>query len=252
MWFCVKTEKGLARRMNEDSYLIIDSKAKNDYDTVHRGMMFAIADGMGGQKGGAIASKMACQGLSDYYRQELAVEEFLSPQVKLGLLEKVINALHNKIQKYGEKNKMYAHMGTTLSVLVLSDNLALVAHVGDSRIYRLRGGNLEQLTEDHTMAQLSMEMGYLKLPDGARHPLQHILTQAVGEGMDDIQTRTEELEPDDTFLLCTDGLHALVADDDIKKMLTLNGVEGRACDRLVETALTKGGQDDMTAIVVKV
>ena len=102
------------------------------------------------------------------------------------------------------------------------------------------------------MAQLSMEMGYLKLPDGARHPLQHILTQAVGEGMDDIQTRTEELEPDDTFLLCTDGLHALVADDDIKKMLTLNGVEGRACDRLVETALTKGGQDDMTAIVVKV
>jgi serine/threonine protein phosphatase PrpC len=251
MWVCVKTEKGLARRTNEDSYLIIDDKTKTDYDTVRRGTMFAVADGMGGQKGGAIASKMACKGLSDYYRRRMAADELLNPRMKLGLLEKIINAAHDKIQKYGERNKPYAHMGTTLSVLVLTDNLVLVAHVGDSRIYRMRSDNLEQLTEDHTMAQLSVEMGYLKLQDGTKHPLRHLLTQAVGEGMDEIQTRTEELEAGDRFLLCTDGLHGVVANDDIRKILTLNGVEDGVCNRLVETALANGGRDDMTAIVVQ-
>jgi PPM family protein phosphatase len=252
MRVCVKTEKGLGRRTNEDSYLIIDDKAKIDYDTLRLGTMFAVADGMGGQKGGAIASKMACRGLSDYYRRRMASDELLNPHMKLGLLEEVINAAHDEIQKYGERNKAYAHMGTTLSVLVLADNLALVAHVGDSRIYRVRHDNLEQLTEDHTMAQLSVEMGYLKLQDGARHPLRHLLTQAVGEGMDEIQTRMEEVEAGDTFLLCTDGLYGVVADRDIREILTLSGVEDRACERLVETALENGGQDDMTAIVIQV
>ena len=252
MWFCVKTEKGRARRMNEDSYLVIDGRSENDCDTVRRGTMFALADGMGGQKGGGTVSKMACQGLLDYYRRELAADSLSNSQLKVGLLEKVINATHDRIQKYGEENKEYAHMGTTLSVLVLADNLALIAHVGDSRIYRVRGDHLEQLTEDHTMAQLSVEMGYLRPQDGAKHPLQHILTQAIGEGVDEIQTKIEEVKDGDTYLLCTDGIYGNLTDNMIKKILMRDWMDGEVCNRLVETALERGGQDDMTVIVVRV
>jgi serine/threonine protein phosphatase PrpC len=148
----VKTEKGPMRRMNEDSYLVIDNKGEGNEDTSSRGTLFAVADGMGGQSGGGMASKMACEVLSDLYRQELSRQELMNPNRNFKLLEKMIYSIHNKIQKYGEENKEYAHMGTTLSVLVLLNDLALIAHVGDSRIYRLRHGILEQLTEDHTMA----------------------------------------------------------------------------------------------------
>jgi serine/threonine protein phosphatase PrpC len=163
MLVCVKTEKGPARRMNEDSYLIIDDKAKDRHDTATQRTLVAVADGMGGQSGGGMASKMACEALSELYRQELSTQELSNPNGELKLLDKIIYSIHNKIRRYGEENKEYAHMGTTLSVLILLNNLALIVHVGDSRIYRLRHGILQQLTEDHTMAQLSVEMGYLKL-----------------------------------------------------------------------------------------
>jgi PPM family protein phosphatase len=205
MLVCVKTAKGPKRMQNEDSYRIIDGEMKNEYDTLCRGTMFAIADRMGGQSGGGIASMMACEGLSGYYRWEMSAQERLGPHEKLKLLEKVIYSIHNKIQKYGEENKAYAHMGTTLSVLVLVNNLALIAHVGDSRIYRLRHDILEQLTEDCTIAHLSVEMGYLKLQDTSKHPFRHMLTQALGEGVDDIQTKKEEVQAGDIFLRCTDG-----------------------------------------------
>lgn len=252
MCICVKTAKGLKRRMNEDRYFVIDSKAKNDYDIVRRGRMFAIADGMGGQRGGGIASKMACEGMSDYYRRELPAQEITNPDIKLGFLEKFIHTTHEKIHRYGEENKKYAHMGTTLSVLVLVNHWALVAHVGDSRIYRLRGDILEQLTEDHTMAQLSVEMGYIKPKHVSKNPLRHILTQAIGEELDEIQTKKEEIKAGDIFLLCTDGLYGILSDDEIREIIQDEGANPGVCERLLETAREKGGQDDATVILVHV
>jgi serine/threonine protein phosphatase PrpC len=252
MWVCVRTAKGVKRKHNEDSYRVIGGEAKNDYDTVRRGTMFAVADGMGGQRGDGIASKMACEGLSDYYSWKLSAQEPLRPQRRLNLLEKVIYRIHNKIEKYGQENKAYAHMGTTLSVLLLVDNQALIAHVGDSRIYRLRRNHLEKLTENHTMAQLSVEMGYLRLQKGENHPLQHLLTQAVGEGVDEIQTRIEKVKAGDIFLLCTDGLYGILSEDEIKKTLWSDVANHSACDRLVGAALGQGGKDDVTVIVVQV
>jgi serine/threonine protein phosphatase PrpC len=252
MLVCVKTEKGPARRMNEDSYLVIDNKAEDNDDTSSRGTLFAVADGMGGQRGGGMASKMACEALSHLFRQELSRQEFLNSNRGLKLLEKIIHSIHNKIQRYGEENKEYAHMGTTLSVLVVLNNQALIAHVGDSRIYRLRHAVLEQLTEDHTMAQLSVEMGYLKLQDASRHPLRHMLTQALGEEVDEIQKRKEEVEAGDIFLLCTDGLYGYLSNDEIRKILRSEVVDHGTCARLVEAALSQDGQDDVTVIVVQV
>jgi serine/threonine protein phosphatase PrpC len=252
MCICIKTAKGLKRRINEDSYFVIDNKAETDYDIVRRGKMFVIADGMGGQRGGGLASKMACEGMSDYYRRELIAREVMNPDMKLGFLEKIIHTIHEKIRRYGEENKKYAHMGTTLSVLVLVNHLALIAHVGDSRIYRLRGDILELLTEDHTMAQLSVEMGYLKPKHVSKSRLRHILTQAIGETLDEIQTKKEEIKAGDIFLLCTDGLYDILSDDEIRKIMHDEGADPSACERLVEAAHKKGGQDDATVILVQV
>ena len=102
------------------------------------------------------------------------------------------------------------------------------------------------------MAQLSVEMGYIKAENVPEHPLRHMLTQAIGEGLDEIQTRREGVEAGDTFLLCTDGLYGMLSDGDIRKILRGASAGSGACDRLVEAALVRGGQDDVTAIAVQV
>lgn len=249
---CAKTDFGLNRKNNEDSYLIVDH-TKKGYDTLSRGMIFAVADGMSGHAGGAKASHMACEVLLDYYTEKISVIEDQSlTESMLGLLEKVIRNTHGEIHRYAEENDGYERMGTTLSVLVLVSDEALLAHVGDSRIYRLRDNYLEQLTEDHTMAQLSVEMGYLEQAEATNHPLRHVLMEAIGQELDEVQTRIEKVRAGDIFLLCSDGLHHMLSDDEIKEILRGNPVNYGACDQLVQEALDKGGKDNVTVIVVRV
>ncbi len=247
---CAKTDIGLKRENNEDSYLIVDN-SNRDYDTRTKGMIFAVADGMGGHLAGETASKMACEGLYDYYSETADVQDGMSfPESRLRLLEKVIRNTHDKILSFGEKNDECRNMGTTLSVLVLVHKAALLAHVGDSRIYRLRNGAMDQLTEDHTMAQLSVEMGYLKPDEIANHPMRSALTQAIGGGLDEVQTRTEKIKKGDIFLLCSDGLYNAVADEEIMGILRDCYPPHDACDQLVRKALRGGGKDNVTVIVI--
>lgn len=249
---CAKSDVGLHRVDNEDSYVIVDNK-KKEYDTRSLGMIFAVADGMSGHAAGATASTMACKALLDYYAEdEDILGEMSFSESRLRILEKVILRTHNEIHTYAADNEGYDNMGTTLSVLVLVEDWALLAHVGDSRIYRLRHNCLEQLTEDHTMAQLSIEMGYIKPYEAAEHPLRHVLIQAVGEGLDEVQTRIENVKAGDIFLLCSDGLYNMVADDEIKEILCNYPAQQGECDRLVQAALENGGKDNVTAIVVRV
>jgi protein phosphatase len=248
---CCSSDIGTKRTSNEDNYLLIDG-LKKEYDIPLRGMMFAIADGMGGHVGGFKASRMACQGLLDYYRGKMDVIKGVSyAEFRLNLLEKVILNTHKKIQKYAWKNEEYEGMGTTLSVIVLLEDVALLAHVGDSRIYRFRESSLEQLTEDHTMAQLSVEMGYLRPEDVSNSPLRHFLVQSVGAGLDEVQTRIEKTKSGDVFMLCSDGLHNMVSDDEIQNIILKHPDVNGICDLLVRAALDRGGRDNVTVIVVR-
>jgi protein phosphatase len=249
---CAETDIGLKREQNEDNYLIINRKTK-DVDIQNYGMMFAVADGMGGHAGGEIASKMACRGIADYYSPKtdrLKGSDYF--KARLRQLRSSIYDVHNKIIEYGRINREYEDMGTTLSVLVLTKNKALIAHVGDSRIYRLRQGLLQQLTEDHTMAQLFIRMGYLEPEKVANHPIRHVMSQAVGQGIDDIFSRIENVERDDTYLLCSDGLFGMVSDNEIRDILLHNPVVKDQCRRLVARALEKGGRDNVTVMVIQV
>jgi protein phosphatase len=247
-----KTDVGLKHKENEDHFLVIDGRDEL-YDTRSLGMLFAVADGMSGHKGGSKASRMACEGLLGYYAERSSSAQTSNfTEMRLKALKDTFQKVHQKIYERSLKEKDYEGMGTTLSALNLLDDTALIAHVGDSRIYRLRNHCLEKRTQDHTMAQLSVEMGFIKQEDVRSHPLRHVLLDAVGQGLDEIQIRMERIVKGDTFLLCTDGLHHMVPDDKLKEILEAFRPEDGVCDRMVHEAIRRGGTDDITVIVVYV
>jgi serine/threonine protein phosphatase PrpC len=247
---CHGTDKGLERKKNEDSYLVID-QATMPHETQARGMMFAIADGMGGHEAGEIASEMACKGLLDFYDGRMEPDiEHASPESVLRHLEKAFWNSHGRINRYADVNRLNAGMGTTLSVLVLHRDKALIAHVGDSRIYRLRKDVLELLTEDDTLARLSVEMGYVRPEEAASHPLRDALSQSVGEGLEEVHAAIESVEEGDIFLLCSDGLYHMITDDEIREILRCSLRGPGVCRRLIKAALEKGGRDNVTVIVI--
>ncbi len=250
---CVKTDQGLRRKENEDHFLVLEDQ-DHRYGTGSLGRLLAVADGVSGHKGGAEASRMACEGLLDYYYGQQSGPEdpgdFARSSVKV--LKEAFHRVDSHIRDLSLTRKELEGMGTTLSVLVLTKDTALIAHVGDSRIYRLRDHRLEKLTRDHTMAQLSVEMGYMDEEQAAIHPQRHFLTDVVGQGFEKVQTRIEKAAEGDVFLLCTDGLHHGVSDRKIKEILESSSPEKGACDRLVEEAIKGGGRDNVTVIVVYV
>jgi len=250
---CHKTHIGLRREKNEDSYTIIDCRKKS-IALRSGGKIFAVADGMGGHPAGEVASDIACHWLAAYFFElPEQAKDFKSPEFVLNHLENAFWKTHKQINKHANKNKSYAGMGTTLSALFLAQRKAYIAHVGDSRIYRLRHDFLEQLTEDDTMAQLSVEMGHLTPEESTDHPLRHALTQAMGQNLDEVHTRFENVKAGDILLLCSDGLHDMIRDDEIKKILLNNNyVDPSACDALIDAALKKGGKDNVTVIVVRI
>jgi len=245
-----KTDIGLKRKNNEDRYLIIDNK-DTGYDFYRLGKMFAVADGMGGHLAGETASRMACDALLAYYNEGSA-ENHLSPENLSIRLENVIHTASKQISDFAYENREYAGMGTTLSVLILHKENALIAHVGDSRIYRVRGDEFKQLTTDHTQVQEMVDMGQLTLEEAAYHPLRHILTHAVGRetGSGTVYTCIEQLQEKDVFLLCSDGLHDMMSDVEIKKVFLKGPSPQAACEKLVAQALKHGGKDNVTVVVV--
>jgi serine/threonine protein phosphatase PrpC len=254
IYFCARTDIGLERARNEDAHVVI-SKKLNPFGIEDDGAFFSVADGMSGHAGGDTASRMAVDLLRRHYAEELrdkAPCSAASPQPALSRLEKCFPHINQKISEAADATRKYEYMGTTLSVLSPSDGNALIGHVGDSRIYRLRNNCLEQLTEDDTMAQLSVEMGYLSVQEAVDHPLNYALTQALGQGVDEVHTREEDVKCGDIFLLSTDGLHHMISDEEIKEILQSGPVDWEPCRRLVDSALEKGGKDNVTVIVVQV
>ena len=143
-------------------------------------------------------------------------------------------------------------MGTTLSALVLTEDKALIAHVGDSRIYRYRNNEAQRLTIDHTNRQDLIDQGLIEPEDDNSRRYGLILTRNLG-GYDELGavfTRVDDLQPGDAFLLCTDGLHDLLTDNEIQEILVGNSQPQAACEALVQAAIGKGGGDDITVIVV--
>lgn len=252
--FCSKTDAGRKRSSNEDSHIVIEDA--RGFGPGKAASLFAVADGMSGHVGGAIASRKAVDSLRRHCAEAFEGGEALSgeriPPDITRQLEKVVLNIHEEIAGVAERVEEYKYMGTTLSVLLLREKTAYIAHVGDSRIYLLRNDRLEQLTHDDTMAQLSVEMGYMRAEEAAEHPLRHSLVQSLGQGVDEVHMVVRDVERGDVFLLCSDGLYDMLPDGEIREILRYAAGDWRPCDRLVAAALGNGGKDNVTVIVVRI
>lgn len=225
------THVGLIRSRNEDAFAIIEPET------------YLVADGMGGEAAGEIASRMLID----------SIREFLlgspHPWDQKVLRESIVRA-GEKIYAASQTRADYNGMGTTATMLHLDGARAYYAHVGDSRLYRLKGERLEQLTDDHSYVETLVRNGEISQAAARIHPMKNYLTQAVGAVPDlDVDTGSFPIEKGDAFLLCTDGLTNMVDDDEIVRIMrtSLSPVED-----LISAALEFGGKDNITAIVLGV
>ncbi len=239
------SDLGRKRRNNEDSCLLC---TPDDSDlTERRGVLFAVADGMGGASAGEHASQLALTTIADQYYDESF--KGLAPAA----LREAIEAANEAVYYEAESSSEYAGMGTTASVLAVMGNWAYMAQVGDSRIYLFREGfGLRQITDDHSLVAEQMRNGLINAEEARTHLLKNLITRAVGI-KDSIEPDlfALELRLGDTLLICSDGLSNMVPDTEITGALAMQDL-GEAADRLIAQALEAGGSDNVTVITLRV
>jgi len=211
------------------------------------GYVFAVADGLGAYGGGDVASRLAVNTLLDHAARGKAPADARLPRVLRGAFD----AANRDVFDAALAGQGAAKMQTTMSALLLTAGEAHIGHVGDCRTYRLRQDNLELLTSDHTQVMEMLRMRLITPEQAAEHPARFALTRALGgELIVRVDIRKETLHPGDTFLLCSDGLWGKVGAVEIHEALT--GELYQACNRLIDLAVDRGGDDNATALAVRV
>lgn len=222
----VATDIGRIREGNEDSYLVDPP-------------LYAVADGMGGARGGEVASHLALDTIEEMH------------QAKQGSLAEQIRQANRVVFERSSSDRALAGMGTTLTAAIVHDDSVLLAHVGDSRGYLLRAGALRQLTDDHTLVNRMLKAGEISPEEAQQHPHRNVLTRVVGTDPD---VRVDEdsvgLLDGDRLLLCSDGLTDMLTEAQIQAILESTPEPQETADRLVRAANRAGGVDNITALVI--
>lgn len=234
--------RGMVRSENQDSFLVADDRA-----------LFCVADGMGGGDGGAEASAIMCRRLDRTVKARTSFPE------RIRQAAEAIRGANGEIRDYAHKAG-YRQMATTVVILALDEApsaTAIVASVGDSRMYRFRDGNFQQMTHDHTLAgELSRRASMRSLASefGARTgALSHVLTRAVGIE-EEVQPdwRKLDVRPGDVCMICSDGVYDMVPDEGIRAAIAAGGTAAEIAARIERLVLAEGAADNFTAIVVKI
>ena len=239
------TDTGCVRERNEDYYGYLEPD--DDAEFLRKGRLALVADGMGGHEGGQVASGIAV----DIVRQAYLATREEGPR---GALMAAFRDAHGAIREFAREHPELAGMGTTCTAAALQDHTLHYGHVGDSRLYLVRDGAIAQLTEDHSYVNRLVREGRLTPEEAAIHPERNVLTAALGvesEVAADFSAEPVPLEDGDILLMCTDGLHGLVRDDEM-----LAVIAGRAprdaCRELVAMAKQRGGFDNITLQILRV
>jgi len=229
--YASKTDTGRQRTANEDSYFA-------------RAPVFAVADGMGGAQAGEVASRIAAGAFEPALESDGAAEE---------QLKQVIKGANREIHDLAQRDSSRAGMGTTLTAAMVEEDAVSLAHVGDSRAYVLRGGELRRLTKDHSLVEELRRQGRLTEEQAEEHPQRSIITRALGpEAEVKVDTMSFAARSGDVFLLCSDGLTTMVGDEGIKRILTGSRSLRAAVSQLVDAANRAGGRDNITAVAFRV
>ena len=235
------SDVGRCRKVNQDMFLLDESLG-----------LFAIADGMGGHAAGEVASDLAINALAGSLRDSDRGDGAWSPTEAAELLRIALNEGNRKICESVTARAEWRGMGTTMVALVLAEDRAVIGHVGDSRAYLLRDGELRQLTSDHSWVNEQVKLGLLTSEQAHRHPMRNIVTRALGnQPAVEVDLIVETIQPGDIFALCSDGLSGMLDDQEIREVLSARGsVPQAACQELVERANNRGGEDNITVIVM--
>lgn len=248
--YAALTDIGLVRSTNEDAYLIekrcVHSLLPNRHNR-HDSCLLGVADGLGGHVCGEIASNIACRELAGF-ADEI---QGLRPDVAEKRMREKFYEIDKLLRLHAAQQSSCLDMGTTLSAIAILHKEAVIAHVGDSRIYRLRRGNLKKLTTDHSFVQELLDEGIITEDMAANHPFRNKLTRVVGtsEPLEMVETNRCAIAPGDRYLLCTDGLYGDITSDEIAAILSGAPAPQQAAEELVYLALQRGGHDNATAIV---
>jgi serine/threonine protein phosphatase PrpC len=222
------TDTGRKRRHNEDAY-------------VAEPPLFAVADGMGGAQAGELASSLAAAALKDSQEPGGGGEE---------RVDELIQQANRRVYERQSQDAAASGMGTTMTVALVEDGRVAIGHVGDSRAYLLRGGSLEQLTEDHSLVAELVRSGKLSPEEAEGHPQRSVITRALGTDPDvDVDTFSIETEPGDLFLICSDGLTTMVDDETILAEITRNRDDLESAAKALVRAANKGGGEDNITVV---
>ena len=225
-----RTDTGRQRRENEDSAYV-------------RAPVFVVADGMGGAQAGEVASRMAVEAF------EQGLPGSGSPQDRLAAL---VHGANQRIYDQSRAEKARAGMGTTLTAAYLADGRLAIAHVGDSRAYLLRSGEMTRLTQDHSLVDELVRQGKLTEAQAAEHPQRSIITRALGPEPDvEVDTFDYPVQSGDVLLLCSDGLTSMVSEDRVAETLLSASTLEEAADALIREANDAGGRDNITVVLCR-
>ncbi|MEO8586499.1 MAG: Stp1/IreP family PP2C-type Ser/Thr phosphatase [Acidobacteriota bacterium] len=243
------TDVGRKRRHNEDAYLL----------DAERGL-FVVADGMGGHAAGEVASRITVESIQEYIAATEEEHESSWPfgfnsrvSVEGNRLTTAVEKANEKVMRAVQNRPELKGMGTTVVAALFDADRATLVHVGDSRAYLFRDGELRRLTDDHSWVQEQVNAGILSEDEAKSHPLKNVVTRALG-GAAHVSVDLIEVpvRPGDKFLLCSDGLTGMVPDEDLFSHFRSEGLIEKTVRQLIDTANDRGGVDNITAIVIEV
>lgn len=240
----LRSDVGRVRSENQDFGTL--TAPAEDKGAHPGGRLMIVADGMGGHRGGATASRLAGETIKSYYLGS-GTDDIAAA------LREALTKANSLIFAEAQTHAELRGMGTTTSALVVRGNEAWFAHVGDSRIYLIRGNEIQQLTDDHSLVASMVREGLLTAKEAENHPRRNVLQRSMGVGEEvEIDVRGPlAVQEGDTFVLCSDGLHGLVKPEEIKEIVANRQIE-QAADDLVDRALERGAPDNVTVIVARI
>jgi serine/threonine protein phosphatase PrpC len=239
------TDIGCERSVNEDYYVFIEPRDEADF--ARRGRLVLVADGVGGHKGGEIASRLAAHTIRDVFLSSTAQNP------RETLIEGFLQA-HRRIQEHAASSPDLDGMATTCTSAILRDGQLTVGHIGDSRLYLIRDGRAQQISRDHTVVNELLREGVITPEQALTHENLHVLTTALGVGHTlgaDFPEEPLALQPEDILLFCSDGLHGLLNDDELVSV-TVDQPLTEACAELIAWAKVRGGPDNITIQLVRI
>lgn len=247
-----KTDVGRVRQSNEDSLFVLEFQSANN-SIIRPAGLFVLADGMGGHEGGEIASGMLVRALGRRAANEWLTQaiDFRGELVDRGAwLAGAIQMANKDIYDWATEN--HCEMGTTVVAALIENSTALIAHVGDSRAYRVNSAGIERLTVDHSLVESLVAARQLKPEEARNHPQANVIYRTVGDQPQVVvDLKKVRLYPGDRLLLCSDGLNGMLPDETISELAMAAGSPEAACEALVQAANAAGGEDNCSVILIE-